>query len=130
MIKIFKKTAVRVLYFLVMAMPAVVTAAQLVLVPCGRRAADQPTCDFNQLVRLIKNLMDFAITIAPFLAAIAFAFAGFYYFTSAGDTGKVEKAHDIFRNTAIGLVLVLAAWFVVKAILVGLGVGGDFNLLN
>ncbi len=113
------------MYSLVVATPFVASAQ---LVPCGDTG--QPTCDFNQLVGLVKNLMDFAITIAPFLAAIAFAFAGFYYFTSAGDTGKVEKAHDIFRNTAIGLVLVLAAWFVVKAILVGLGVGGDFNLLN
>ncbi|MEK7152146.1 MAG: hypothetical protein AAB523_02845 [Patescibacteria group bacterium] len=127
MIKIFKKTAVRVFYFLVIAMPVVVVAAPP-LVPCGNKG--QPTCDFNQLIGLIKNLMDFAIIIAPFLAAIAFAFAGFYYFTSAGDTGKVETAHDIFRNTAIGLIIILAAWFVVKVILVGLGVTGDFNLLN
>jgi len=127
MIKIFKKTAVRVLYFLVVAVPLVVVAAPP-LVPCD--GSSKNPCNFNALITLIKNLMDWAITIAPFLAAIAFAFAGFYYFTSAGDTGKVEKAHDIFRNTAIGLVLVLAAWFVVKVILVGLGVTGDFNLLN
>lgn len=127
MIKILKKTTVRVLYVLVIAMPLVVAAAPP-LVPCGSKG--QPACDFNQLIGLVKNLMDFAITIAPFLAAIAFAFAGFYYFTSAGDPGKVETAHDIFRNTAIGLIIILAAWFVVKAILVGLGVTGDFNLLN
>ncbi|MCR4330772.1 MAG: hypothetical protein NUV49_02740 [Patescibacteria group bacterium] len=125
MIKIFKKTAIKVLYVLVIAVPLNVSAQ---LVPCdGSR--DNP-CNFDTLIGLIKNLMDFAIIIAPFLAAIAFAFAGFYYFTSAGDPGKVETAHDIFRNTAIGLIIILAAWFVVKAILVGLGVEGDFNLLN
>ncbi|MCR4306554.1 MAG: hypothetical protein NUV42_01145 [Candidatus Yonathbacteria bacterium] len=129
MIKIFKKITAKISYFFLIMAPSV-AAAQLVppLVSCGR--AGQPACDFDAFIGLIKNIMDFAITTAPFLAAIAFAFAGFYYFTSAGDPGKVETAHDIFRNTAIGLIIILAAWFVVKAILVGLGVTGDFNLLN
>jgi len=126
MSKVVKKMTTGVFYAFVITLPSVVAAAPLV--SCGR--AGQPACDFNAFVGLIKGIMDWAITIAPFLAAIAFAFAGFFYMTSAGDTGKVEKAHEIFRNTAIGLILVLAAWFVVKAVLTGLGVTGDFNLLN
>jgi len=101
------------------------TALAQGLVPCNG-----PDCNLDAFLGLIENVMNFAITIAPFLAAIAFAFAGFYYFTSAGDTSKVERAHDIFKSTAIGLVIILAAWFVVKAILVGLGVGPEFNFLQ
>jgi len=96
------------------------------LVPC-KNAGE---CNFNKLVELAKNIINLAITIAPMLAAVAFAVAGFYYITSAGDTGKVKQAHDIFTYTALGLVVVLAAWLIVNAILDGLGVGGAFNILG
>lgn len=97
--------------------------AQSIGIPC------KSDCHFSDLVTLINNIMNFAIIVAPILAAIAFAFAGFFYVTSTGDPGKVERAHDIFRNTAIGLIIVLAAWFVVRAILIGIGVAPGFRSL-
>ena len=98
------------------------------LVPCGQEA--QPKCDFNQAMQLLNNIIDFGLLLVPFLAAIALMFAGFMYLTSAGDTGKVSKAHEIFTDTVIGIVVALAAWLIVKTILSGLGVPSAFNLLG
>lgn len=98
------------------------------LVPCGQD--DLPKCDFNAALMLLNNLIDFGLLLVPFLAAIALMFAGFMYLTSAGDTGKVGKAHEIFTDTVIGIIVALAAWLIIKTILVGLGVDNAFNLLG
>lgn len=98
------------------------------LVPCGQDKL--PKCDFNAALMLLNNLIDFGLLLVPFLAAIALMFAGFMYLTSAGDTGKVGKAHEIFTDTIIGIVVALAAWLIIKTILDGLGVPAAFNLLG
>jgi len=95
------------------------------LVPC-----DGVSCDFNSLVLLVQNIIDLAIKIAPMLAAVAFAVAGFYYITAAGDTGKIKQAHDIAITTVYGLVLALVAWILIKTIIIVLGGKEGFILLN
>lgn len=86
------------------------------LVPCTNK------CDFNDFIKLLEKIIDFAIfTMAPLIATLMFAIAGFYYITASGDPQKVQSAHTIFRNTIIGFVVVLAAWLIIKAILFGLG---------
>jgi len=118
------KKIIKTAYFsLIILSPYLVLAEGLV--PCT--GAD---CDFNALITLIQNVIKWAVLIAPMLAAATFAYAGFLYITSGGDPGKVKSAHDIFLATLIGLVIVLVAWFVVSAILSGLGVAGGFNLLR
>jgi len=85
------------------------------IVPC-----DGADCDFNSLIELANNIIKWMVFIAPFLAGIAFAFAGFYYFTSAGNPQRVKQAHEIFQYTFLGIVIVVAAWLIVKTILLGL----------
>ncbi|MFC1720809.1 hypothetical protein ACFL0K_00975 [Patescibacteria group bacterium] len=114
---------IKVLYATVLSMvlfmPIIVFAAEKKLVPCG--GSGQPDCDFNMLVQLAQNIIEFIIMASPFVAAVAFAYAGWMYITAAGDTGQIKKAHGIFTSVFIGLVIILAAWLIVKAILVGLG---------
>jgi hypothetical protein len=43
------------------------------------------------------------------------------WLSGIGDTGKVSKAHSIFFYAVFGLVIALAAWLIVKAIVTGLG---------
>ncbi|MBI5816860.1 MAG: hypothetical protein HZB09_00325 [Candidatus Yonathbacteria bacterium] len=87
------------------------------LVPCN--GAD---CDFNDFIDLINNVINFLMfKFAVPLAAISFAIAGVMILTAGGNTGQVEKAKEIFWNVLIGLIVALAAWLVVNAILVGLG---------
>ena len=87
-------------------------------------------CGFDAFVTLLNTILQFLVVVSPFLAAIAFTIAGIIYVTAAGDTGRIETAHSIFGYTALGLVLILSAWLIVKAILTGFGVGPAFDLLG
>lgn len=78
-------------------------------------------CDFGSLIQLANNIINFIITISVSASAIMFAYAGFLYMSSQGNSGQVEKAHSIFKNVALGLVFVLGAWLIVKAVMWGLG---------
>jgi len=78
-------------------------------------------CTFDMLVQLAQNIIEFFITASPFVAAVAFAWAGWLYITAGGDKGQISKAHGIFTSVAVGFIIILAAWLIVKAILVGLG---------
>jgi len=87
-------------------------------------------CGFGNFVTLLNTVLKFILIATPFLAAISFTIAGIIYATAAGDTGKIETAHSIFYSTAVGIVLVLAAWLIVRFILSGLGTKDEFDLLN
>lgn len=78
-------------------------------------------CGFNQLVILANNIIRFLIIIGASLASIAFAYAGWLYITSGGDTGKISQAKDIFRKIVIGFVMMLAAWLIISLIIGMLG---------
>jgi len=82
------------------------------LVPC-----DGPDCDFDALVKLAENVLDFLIFLAVLIAAGLFVWAGFLYLTAGGSQDKVKQAHGVFWKVAIGLVIVLAAWLIVNLIL-------------
>lgn len=86
-------------------------------------------CGFDDLMKLIKSVLDYILTITVPLSAIMFAYAGFLYMTSQGSLDKRKKANQIFTNVGIGLFFVLAAWLIVKAIIVGLG-AEDTSYLN
>ena len=88
-----------------------VSLAQEPLVPCG---INGPDCDFDDLVDLARRVINFLLGVAVPIAAIMFAYAGFLYLTSAGDTAKRGKATSIFQNVFWGFVLALSAWLIVN----------------
>ena len=71
-------------------------------------------CDFGQL---IQNVINFLIMVSIPISVSMFAWAGILYFTSAGDTHKVEQAHAIFKNVFIGFVIAISGWLVVSVLL-------------
>lgn len=97
---------------IVSALPAVALAAGGI-VPCD--GADN--CDFNALISLAQNIINFLVMISVYIATGMFAYAGFLYFTAMGDTGKIGKAHKIFGTVALGLVVILVGWLIVDTIL-------------
>ncbi len=74
-------------------------------------------CGWNELIDVIKNIIDYVVLLAAPLAAIAFLWAGFLYLTAAGNEGQIRKAHGIFTKVLIGFILVLSAWLIVDTIL-------------
>jgi len=91
---------------------------------------DGPNCGFNDLIQLARNIIDFLLVIAVFVGTIAIMYAGFVYVSSAGDTGKVEQAHTIFKNVLFGFIIALGAWLIVHAIISGLGAGEEYSGLK
>lgn len=81
------------------------------IVPCS--GAD---CDLEQLGILFNRVVNTMIQIGVGFATIAFVFAAFLYITSAGDTGKHDRAKKIFWTVAKGLLIILIAALVVKFI--------------
>jgi hypothetical protein len=94
------------------------------LVPCSG-----DDCDFCSLAQLGQRIINLAIFLAVFLSAILFAWAGWNYLTNFGDTGKVAKAHEVFRNVAVGFIIILAAWLIIDTLMKTL-LGGHFGPWN
>jgi len=100
------------------------------LVPCGKIVNTTSTseegtigavkksnqCDFDDLLTLGRNIITFLVMLSIPLAAIAFAWAGFLYLTSAGNAGKIEKAKEIFWKVMWGFIFILTAWLIVRVI--------------
>jgi len=95
------------------------------LVPCNG-----PDCEFGHVVTLAKRIINFLLYVAVFIGIIAIMYAGFVYVSSAGDTGKVDQAHTIFKNVLFGFIIALGAWLIVHAIISGLGAGQDYSGLG
>lgn len=86
------------------------------LVPCD--GSSNNPCDYNSFITLINNVVNFiVIYLAIPLAAIAFAYAGFLFLTSAENPGKRTQAKSIFVNVLIGLLLVGGSYLIIKTVL-------------
>lgn len=81
------------------------------IVPCS---GVDCTCD--HLIELAQNLVNAGIYIAVFLSAVLFAYAGWQYMTQETIGGK-QSAKNLVQNTAIGLVIILAAWLFVDTLM-------------
>jgi hypothetical protein len=110
--------------------PAITIAAGLVpIVPqdCNGTGGCQSVCEIAQLA---QNVLNDAIYMAIFLSAVLFAWAGFLYLTNAANSGQHTRAVEVFKNVAIGLLIILAGWIVVDTImktLVNIGQFGPWN---
>jgi len=99
------------------------------LVPCGY--GDKPACDFEALIKMVNIIIDFAIFwLALPIAAIVFAYVGFLLLFHGSEEGKRSQAKHIAWNVVFGLVIALAAWLIVKSILVALGLCEGYHLLE
>ena len=93
------------------------------LVICGRDLngdgmvkGPNEECGFNDIVHTIRVIIKYLLLVAGSLAAISFAYAGYLYLTSGGAEDKIHHAHEIFWKVAVGFVIILAAWLIVKTI--------------
>lgn len=79
------------------------------LVPCV--GADE--CTVCDLVALGKNIIDFFVYASVIMATLLFINAGVLYVTSPGNPGNISRAHRIFSNTLVGIIIILTSWIVV-----------------
>lgn len=81
------------------------------LVPCN--GID---CDFNSFIELLNKVIEWIFYTAVVVATIMFAYAGWLYMSSGGNPQKISTAHNIFKKTAIGLIIIALAWLIVNTI--------------
>lgn len=106
------------------------------LIPCDGGEADP--CDFNDFMALLNSAINFALfVIALPLAALGIMWTGFKILLNSTKANALSEAKSTMWNIVEGLVVALAAWLIIKAVLLGLGyapVSGTnndiFDLLN
>ncbi len=64
--------------------------------------------------QLIANIIELLLVLGGFIAVGMFIYAGFMYVTSDGDPAGTKKAKDTIFNALVGLILVLAAFGIVR----------------
>lgn len=100
------------------------------IVPCGnvvQGACQSPSgangtsfindCDTCDLVNMAQNIINFFVFAAVVLAVLLFVYAGVLYVTSGPNPSNIEKAHKIFWNVLIGLIIILASWLIVDIVM-------------
>ncbi|HWO07004.1 MAG TPA: hypothetical protein VNM40_00285 [Candidatus Paceibacterota bacterium] len=113
-------------YALVITFPLLVFAQAGIparIVPC-----DGIDCEVCHLATLAQNLLNAGIFIFIFIAAMLFAYAGFLYLTNEA-IGEQQRARSIFKNVAIGLVILLSAWLIIDTLMKTV-LKGDFGPWN
>jgi len=129
--QVVRLTVLFLLVFIVA--PSVVLAAnvlpgQIVPQDCNATGGCKSVCD---IATIAQNILNTSIYLAVFLSAVLFAWAGFLYLTNVGSSGQHSKAVEVFKNVAIGLVIIIAGWLIVDTLMRTLvGNGGSFGPWN
>lgn len=73
---------------------------------------------WGALVTVINNIIRLLLSIAiVFIAPIMIAYAGFLFVVNPVNAGGMEKAKSILTHTIVGIVIALAGWLIVDAIM-------------
>ncbi len=67
-----------------------------------------------------KYIFNFAIWISGFIALIVLIYAGFEYFTSAGNPGKIQDAKNRISAAFLGLIILFGSYLILTTINPGL----------
>jgi hypothetical protein len=78
------------------------------LVPCGNTTGT--ICTPCHIVALAQRVMIFFVFVVVIVAALLFVNAGVLYLFSPASAANIAKAHRLFINTLIGLIIVLASF--------------------
>ena len=79
-------------------------------------------CGLADLIILIQNIIEYIFILILPIAAIVFVYVGYLYLTSGGDAAKHTRAKQAMTSLVIGVVIILAAWLLIKIVLQELGV--------
>ncbi|MEK7157356.1 MAG: pilin [Patescibacteria group bacterium] len=103
-----------------LALPLVAQAGGIpFLGPIVPDAINRCAAGWGMLITVINNIISLLLTLAiVFVAPLMIAWAGFLFVVSQGDSGKRTEARKILTNTIVGIVIALAGWMIVDAIMV------------
>lgn len=70
----------------------------------------------SDLVQIMFDLLNLAIRLAGIATFIMIVIGGFKYLTAGGDPKAAESAKNTLTYAILGLVLIIAAWFIIRFI--------------
>jgi hypothetical protein len=111
----------------VLALPLLAHAAKI---PFLDPILPDQTCPaaWGMLITVLDNIVSVILTVAiVFLAPLMIAYSGFLFVMNQGESGKISQAKQILLNTVIGIIIALAAWLIVNALLSAL-TGQSFSV--
>lgn len=103
-----------------LAVPHLVHAGIPFFGPIIPQDATQNMCpaSWGMFMTVINNVISLLITIAiVFIAPLMIAWSGFLMVVNQGNSGKITEAKGILTRTVTGIVIALAAWMIVDAIM-------------
>ena len=113
--------------FLIIAILVVPLVSKAALVTCG--VGDADPCTFPDFFVLLNTIMEFlVVTVAVPLAVVTIVYGGIIITIYASNSNKREEGKKIIWTAIKGFVLVLAAFILVKFIVLSLT--GDVGLLE
>lgn len=129
----FLNLLILIFVFSFLIFPLVVLAAEyLPLVPCGLKA--QPSsggipnwnyvrpCTRCDAFKLAENVIDFILKgVIPPVAAVLFVYAGLMILLGGAMPKRIEHGKTVFKNTFIGLLIILASWLIVNTFIQSFG---------
>ena len=86
-----------------------------------------PTEGLPNFGQLIAMIFTWSLNILGIVVFVMIFFAGFKWFTAAGNTAKVNEARGQITNAVTGAIILLAAWIILYTINPDL-VGGTYTL--
>lgn len=128
--KTIKKILPHVLVFSVLFIPILASAQQSGLAK-AINDCEGGDCGWPQFIGLIDSVVGFIVTLGLAFSVIVMLYAGSLYLFSGGDSGKISQAHEMFKKVAIGIVVMLLAYSLVKLLAVTtLGLQPEFLKLQ
>ena len=70
----------------------------------------------TNLAQMIEALFSWSLSIIGLVIFVRFFYAGFLWFTSAGDTGRISDAQKIMKNAAYGAAVLFSAFLILNTI--------------
>ena len=97
-----------------------VGAQVLVPLPSGvedERGDARGTYTICDMFKLIKNIANFIVILAPVIAGLMFLIGGFIILTAGGNEGKVKQGQGMMTQALIGILLIFGAWVIVNTVI-------------
>lgn len=83
----------------------------------------RPPCGFPAFVQFLNRIVEWmGLYLVMPLTGLFIAWGAFVIMTSGGNSGRLDKGKRAIRMAIIGLVIYLLAFFIIKAIFIGLNV--------
>lgn len=82
------------------------------LIPCSG-----PSCSFDDVAKLINNIVNTFLSLSGGVATVTFVIAGAKMLMNPDNPGKRGEAVEMLKKTVIGMVLILGSWLIVHTLI-------------